>query len=232
MPDSLSPKESRPAHRSRGPLSCSRCRLRSRRTHPRQHHGLHRFRAGAPKLGTANMIVPLGRQYLELIAIADPQEAATEPSRQACDRRWRTGGCSSTGPSGRAASIRCGPSWSAAAGSCRHPGKASRRRPDGQSCAGARRCRHRAAWIPSRLPSSGTSPTASTLVRRAAQHRAVRPPFAAVVAARQPGHVREQLQLSGDSDLYRGPHGRLGRVSGAGARSPHGDLVVDATLGG
>jgi len=29
-----------------------------------------------PKVGTANFIVPLGRQYLELIAIVDPQEAA------------------------------------------------------------------------------------------------------------------------------------------------------------
>src|SRR6266850_2403837 len=28
-----------------------------------------------PKVGTANMIVPLGSQYLELIAIVDPQEA-------------------------------------------------------------------------------------------------------------------------------------------------------------
>src|SRR5258705_6626537 len=28
-----------------------------------------------PKVGTANMIVPLGLQYLELIAIVDPQEA-------------------------------------------------------------------------------------------------------------------------------------------------------------
>jgi len=29
-----------------------------------------------PKVGTANMIVPLGSQYLELIAIVDPEEAA------------------------------------------------------------------------------------------------------------------------------------------------------------
>src|SRR5713226_7438151 len=44
----------------------------------RQHHGLQAIPGGRhPKLGTANMIVPLGRQYLELVAIADPQEAAT-----------------------------------------------------------------------------------------------------------------------------------------------------------
>src|SRR5260370_17170454 len=44
----------------------------------RERHGLQAIPGGRhPKLGTANMIVPLGRQYLELIAIADPQEAAT-----------------------------------------------------------------------------------------------------------------------------------------------------------
>src|SRR3984893_9772341 len=39
-------------------------------------YGLHAIAGGRhPKLGTANMIVPLGRQYLELIAIVDPHEA-------------------------------------------------------------------------------------------------------------------------------------------------------------
>src|ERR1700716_1918225 len=43
----------------------------------RERHGLQAIPGGRhPKVGTANMIVPLGRQYLELIAIADPQEAA------------------------------------------------------------------------------------------------------------------------------------------------------------
>src|SRR5260370_40224180 len=44
----------------------------------RQHHGLQAIPGGRqPKLGTASMIVPLGRQYLELRAIAEPQEATT-----------------------------------------------------------------------------------------------------------------------------------------------------------
>lgn len=43
----------------------------------RERHGLQSIAGGRhPKVGTANMIVPLGRQYLELIAVADPQEAA------------------------------------------------------------------------------------------------------------------------------------------------------------
>src|SRR6202162_334634 len=43
----------------------------------RERFGLHAIAGGRhPRLGTANMIVPLGRQYLELIAVADPQEAA------------------------------------------------------------------------------------------------------------------------------------------------------------
>jgi hypothetical protein len=43
----------------------------------RERYGLVAVAGGRhANLGTANMIVPLGRQYLELIAIADPQEAA------------------------------------------------------------------------------------------------------------------------------------------------------------
>src|ERR1700716_2083551 len=41
-----------------------------------QRFGLRSVAGGRhPKVGTANMIVPLGSQYLELIAIADPKEA-------------------------------------------------------------------------------------------------------------------------------------------------------------
>ncbi len=40
--------------------------------------GLHAIEGGRhPKVGTANYIVPLGRQYLELIAVVDPDEAAS-----------------------------------------------------------------------------------------------------------------------------------------------------------
>src|SRR5260370_24584853 len=96
-----------------------------------------------------------------------------------------TGGCSSTGPSGRAASIRCGPSCSPPAGSCRHPGRARGAARTDRSCAGARRMSTPARrGSPSRLPSSGTSATASAQVRRRLSTRAVRPPCAAWSSAR------------------------------------------------
>src|SRR5712691_55208 len=101
-----------------------------------------------------------------------------------------TGGCSSTGPSGRAASIRCGPSWSPPAGSCRHPGRARAAARTDRSCAGARRMSTPARrGSPSRLPSSGTSPTASIQVRRRLSTRAVRPPCAAWSSARSTGDL-------------------------------------------
>src|SRR5260370_40496304 len=91
-----------------------------------------------------------------------------------------TGGCSSTGPSGRAASIRCGPSCSPPAGSCRHPGRARGAARTDRFCAGARRMSIPVRrGSPSRLPSSGTSPTAFTQVRRRLSTRAVRPRCAA-----------------------------------------------------
>jgi Glyoxalase-like domain len=42
-----------------------------------ERFGLHAVPGGRhPNVGTANQIVPLGRQYLELIAVVDPAEAA------------------------------------------------------------------------------------------------------------------------------------------------------------
>jgi len=42
-----------------------------------ERHGLAGLTGGRhPNVGTANVIVPLGLQYLELIAVVDPQEAA------------------------------------------------------------------------------------------------------------------------------------------------------------
>lgn len=52
-----------------------------------QEHGLKVLGGGRhPGLGTANRILPLGRQYLELIAIADPAEAATSRLGQRVQR--------------------------------------------------------------------------------------------------------------------------------------------------
>src|ERR1700694_5688403 len=49
----------------------------------RERHGLTALPGGRPPgVGTANMIVPLGDDYLELIAVVDPAEAATSPFRE------------------------------------------------------------------------------------------------------------------------------------------------------
>ena len=45
-------------------------------------YGLRALEGGRhPGIGTANMIVPLGSSYLELIAVVDPDEAARTPTR-------------------------------------------------------------------------------------------------------------------------------------------------------
>lgn len=49
----------------------------------REQHGLTAVAGGRhPGVGTANLIVPLGDDYLELIAVVDPVEAALSPFRQ------------------------------------------------------------------------------------------------------------------------------------------------------
>jgi hypothetical protein len=49
----------------------------------RERHGLTALAGGRhPGVGTANRIVPLGDDYLELIAIVDPAEAAASPLRE------------------------------------------------------------------------------------------------------------------------------------------------------
>ena len=52
-----------------------------------REHGLKVLFGGRhPGLGTANRILPLGRQYLELIGVADPAEAATSRLGQRVQR--------------------------------------------------------------------------------------------------------------------------------------------------
>jgi len=49
-----------------------------------RQYGLRALEGGRhPGIGTANMIVPLGSSYLELIAVVDPDEAARTPTRGA-----------------------------------------------------------------------------------------------------------------------------------------------------
>src|ERR1700674_3481265 len=98
-----------------------------------ERNGLHAIAGGRhPKLGTANMIVPLGRQYLELIAIADPREAAAsrlgkrvtqalDEGRMFVDWALRTRSVDSLRGKLLAAGWEVPPIW-----------EGSRRRPDGQ----------------------------------------------------------------------------------------------------
>lgn len=52
-----------------------------------REHGLKTVGGGRhPGLGTANRIIPLGRQYLELITVADPAQAATSRLGQRVQR--------------------------------------------------------------------------------------------------------------------------------------------------
>lgn len=47
-----------------------------------ERYGLRALEGGRhPGIGTANMIVPLGSSYLELIAVVDPEEASRTPTR-------------------------------------------------------------------------------------------------------------------------------------------------------
>jgi hypothetical protein len=199
----------------------------------RERHGLQAIAGGRhPKLGTANMIVPLGHQYLELIAIADPQEAAAsrlgkrvsralDEGRMFLDWALRTRSVDAL----RAKLIGAGwdlpPLW-----------EGSRRRPDGQVLHWRTQdVDTGAAWtalpfaiewdIPDGLhpgEASAQHPSGATALRRV------------VVGAVNPGHVREQLQLLlGDSDLYEVRSAASDGIEKLVLDSPHGDMVVDAT---
>ena len=202
----------------------------------RDQHGLQAIPGGRhPKVGTANMIVPLGRQYLELIAIVDPQEAATsrlgERIAQALDERrmfvdWaiRTRDLDAM----RGKLLDAG--WDVPPVS-----EGSRRRPDGQVLhwrtqdvnAGA-------SWtaIPFVIEwdvpegfhpgeAAAEHPSGATALRRV------------VVGARDPARVRKHLQLMlGDSDLYEVRAAASDGVEELVLDSPHGELVVSAAQGG
>jgi hypothetical protein len=63
----------------------------------RERHHLTPVPGGRhPGVGTANMIVPLGDDYLELIAVVDPAEAALSPFRQGLATAPETGAAIAT----------------------------------------------------------------------------------------------------------------------------------------
>jgi hypothetical protein len=198
----------------------------------RERHGLQAIAGGRhPKLGTANMIVPLGRQYLELIAIADPQEAAAsrlgkhvsralDQGRMFVDWALRTRSVDSMRAKLLAAGWELPPPW-----------EGSRQRPDGQVL----RWRTQdvdtgAAWIalpfviewdvPDGLHPGEAKvehPSGATALRRV------------VVGARNPTPVREQLRLLlGDSELYEVRAADADGIEELALDSPNGELVVGA----
>ncbi|TMC98962.1 MAG: VOC family protein [Chloroflexi bacterium] len=200
----------------------------------REQYGLEAIPGGRhPKVGTANMIVPLGRQYLELIAIADPQEAAASRLGRRVTLALAEGRMF-VGWAVRTGSMDAMRGKLLAAGWDLPPiGEGSRRRPDGQVL----------RWRTQDLD-TGAAPIALPFViewdvpdglhpgQAAASHpsgaKALR---RVVVGARNPEHVREQLQLLlGDSDLYQVREAALDGVEEVVLDAPHWDLVI-RTLG-
>ena len=201
-----------------------------------ERNGLHAIAGGRhPKLGTANMIVPLGRQYLELIAIADPREAAAsrlgkrvtqalDEGRMFVDWALRTRSVDSLRGKLLAAGWELPPIW-----------EGSRRRPDGQIL----------HWRTQDV-STGRASTAIPFVIEWNVPEGLHPGEAAaehpsgatalrrvVIGARDPARVREQLQLMlGDSDLYEVRAAASDGVEELVLDSPRGELVVNAVQGG
>jgi hypothetical protein len=198
----------------------------------RERHGLQAIAGGRhPKLGTANMIVPLGRQYLELIAIADPQEAASsrlgkrvtralDEGRMFVDWALRTRSIDSLRAKLLAAGWELPPPW-----------EGSRRRPDGQVL----RWRTQdvdtgAAWIALPFVIEWDVPDGLHPGEAAAQHSSGATALRrVVVGARNPTQVREQLQvLLGESDLYEVRTAASDGIEEIVLESPQGDLVIGA----
>jgi Glyoxalase-like domain len=202
----------------------------------RERHGLQAIPGGRhPKVGTANMIVPLGRQYLELITIVDSSEAATrrlgkrlaialDEGRMFVDWAVRTRDLDGM----RRKLLRAG--WDLPP-----VGDGSRRRPDGQVLhwrtqdvnTGATRIAvpFVIEWdVPAGLhpgEAAGEHLSGATALRRV------------VVGAHDPAQVREQLQLLlGDSDLYEVRAAASDGIEELVLDSPRGELVVNAIQGG
>jgi hypothetical protein len=196
----------------------------------RERYGLQAIAGGRhPKVGTANMIVPLAGQYLELIAIADPQEAvgsrlgrrvtrALDEGRTFVDWAIRTGSIDALRGKLQAAGWDLPPHWGG-----------SRRRPDGEVL----------HWRTQELD-TGPEPIAIPFVIEwdvpdglhpgevAAAHPCGATGLRRVlVGARDPARVREQLHLLlGDSELYQVRKAGTDGVEELVLGSPNGDIVI------
>jgi hypothetical protein len=182
-----------------------------------------------PNVGTANVIVPLGRQYLELIAIVDPQEAAgsrlgmrvaraLEESRTFVAWALRTQDLDAVRAKLQGAGWEVPPVV-----------EGSRKRPDGQVL----------RWRTQDVD-RGVEPTALPFVIEWRIPDGLHPGEAAaagrggassmrrvLVGARDPGRVREQLDLLlGQSDLYEVRESDANGVEELVLDGANGELVV------
>jgi hypothetical protein len=182
-----------------------------------------------PKVGTANMIVPLGTQYLELIAIVDPQEAeagrlgrrlsnALKEGRMFVAWALRTQSLEGVGSKLRAAGWNLPPALDGA-----------RNRPDGRVL----------SWRTQDIDTGG-EPSAIPFVIEwhvpdglhpgevEASHRGGATALRrVVVGARDPNRIRKQLQLLlGDSDLYEVREAAVDGVAELVLADENGELVI------
>jgi hypothetical protein len=195
-----------------------------------QRFGLRSVAGGRhPKVGTANMIVPLGSQYLELIAIADPQEAegsrlgrrlahALKDGRTFVAWALRTQSLEGVGGKLRAAGWNLPPVVDG-----------SRNRPDGRVLSWRTQDIETTAEpsaipfvIEWRLP-EGLHPGEAEAAHRGGATTLRR----VVIGARDPHRVGEQLQLLlGASDLYEVREAAVDGVAELVLENTNGELVI------
>ncbi len=183
-----------------------------------------------PGVGTANVIVPLGRQYLELIAIVDQGEAASSRlggrvARALKERRRFVAWALRTEDLDAVRGRLQGAGWDLPA-----IVEGSRKRPDGQVL----------RWRTQDID-TGTEPSAIPFVIEwhipdglhpgevESSHRTGRAALRrVVVGARDPRLVRDRLQiLLGDSDLYEVHAAAVDGVQKVVLETGGGELVIE-----
>jgi glyoxalase-like protein len=182
-----------------------------------------------PKAGTANFIVPLGKQYLELIAIVDREEAASNRlggriARALQDGRVFVAWALRTNDLDALRGKLLGAGWNLPPIT-----EGSRKRPDGQVL----------SWRTQDV-ATGSEPSAIPFViewnvpeglhpgEAASSHRGGPAALRRVVlGARDPRQVREQLQLLlGDSALYEVRQAGVDGVDQVVLETGGGELII------
>jgi Glyoxalase-like domain len=196
----------------------------------RDQFGLESIAGGRhPNVGTANRIVPLGSQYLELIATVDPEEAAASLLGQ------RMGRALKDGKKFVAWALRTQDleavrgKVQAAAGDLPPMIEGSRHRPDGQVLSWRTQDAD-SSPVPIAIPfviewriPNGLYPGQAPAMHRGGVTTLRR----VVVGARDPARVREQLQLLlGNSDLYEVREAGADGVQKVVLEDEDGEIVI------